>query len=286
MNVQGSLGKYAKYNTTEGFVEELQKHFKITNICDNESLMKCFEKTITINDQDVDMSRITKASHLGQEEWETNIVGLQFANGVTGLIAYNPKCKSDPNDNRINGSDCFALVYDTSGFSDPNEMNKDVNQFGEVNAIANNDCVLEIGKTCYATQPFFPTPITKAECEANKDEWGIKECYYDNDYWAGLVKRCGHVDKLPSMADLAEIANVAFETDVVGENTYETGFELKSTTIAKLGFTSNWRSYIYIWAGKETDKAHVYTRYLMSNGSQTNNYIQRSNDGIFGLCKK
>ena len=29
MNVQGSLGKYAKYNTTEGFVEELQKHFKI-----------------------------------------------------------------------------------------------------------------------------------------------------------------------------------------------------------------------------------------------------------------
>ncbi len=286
MNVQGVLGRYGKYTTTEGFVKELQKHFKITKVCDNNSLMQCFENTIVINDKDVDMSNITKASHFGQEDWKTNIVGLQFANGVTGLIAYNPECKSDPNDNRINGSDCFALVFDTSGFSDPNEMNKDVNQLGEVNSIANNDCAIQIGKTCYATQPFFPTPITKAECEANKGNWGIQECYYDNDYWAGAVKRCGHVDKLPSMADLAEIANVAFETDVFGENTYKTGFELKNSTIAKLGFTSNWRPYIYIWAGKETDKAHAHTRILMVNGSDWNDYVQRGNDGIFALCKK
>ena len=32
MNVQGTLGKYGKYNDTEGFVEELQKHFKIPDL--------------------------------------------------------------------------------------------------------------------------------------------------------------------------------------------------------------------------------------------------------------
>ena len=286
MNVQGTLGKYGKYTTTEGFVEELQKHFKITKVCDNNSLMQCFEKIIVINDEDVDMSNVTKASHFGQEDWETNIIGLQFANGVTGLIAYNPDCKSNPNDNRVNGSDCFALVFDTSGFSDPNEMNKDVNQLGEVNAIGNNDCVLEIGKTCYVTQPFFASPITKAECEANKRARGIQECYYDNDYWAGAVKRCGHVDKLPSMADLAEIANVVFKTNVFGETTYKTGFELNDKTLLKLGFTSNSGRDIYIWAGKETDKAHAHTRILMVNGSDWNNYVQRGNGGIYGLCKK
>ena len=286
MNVQGRLGKYGKYNTTEDFVEEVQKHFKTSKVCDNSSLMQCFEKTIIINDKKVDMSRITKASHFGQEEWKTNIVGVQFANGVTGLIAYNPECKSNPHDNNINGQDCFALVYDTSGFSEPNEMNKDVNQFGEVNAIANNDCALVIGKTCYATQPFFPIAITKAECEANKDKWGIKECHYDNDFWAGLVKRCGHVDKVPSMMDLAEIANVILETDTIGEKTDKTGFNLKRSNVTNLGFTLNASSYLYLWSNIETDKAATHIRQIMLNGTAWNNYILRSNDGIYGICKK
>ncbi len=205
MNVQGQLGKYGKYNDTEGFVEELQKHYKITKVCDKDHTMQCFEKTTTVNDKEVDMSAIVDASGFGQDDWGTNVMGIQFANGVTGLIAYNPKCTADPYDNKITGSDCFALVYDTSGFSDPNEMGKDFNQFGSVKRIGPADCIAEVGGVCVTTQAFTPTSITKAECEALKGELGISECQYDDDYWAGAVKQCGGVSKLPNETQLAAI---------------------------------------------------------------------------------
>ena len=213
MNIQGQLGKYGKYNDTEGFVEELQKHFKITNVCDNNSLMQCFEKTITMNDKEIDLSSIKTANDFGQSEWGTNIMGIQFANGVTGLIAYNPKCKSDPHDNRISGGDCYALVYDTSGFSDPNEIGKDARKNGNVLKLGNDGCAAEIGGICFGSA-FYPTPISKAECEANKDALGIAVCPVDNDYWAGAVKQCGGVDKMLTDVDLYTFANYVYNTEI------------------------------------------------------------------------
>ena len=210
MNVQGTLGKYGKYNTTEGFVEELQKHFKITNVCDKDHTMQCFEKTTTVNDKEVDMSAIVDASGFGQDDWGTNVMGIQFANGVTGLIAYNPKCTADPHNNQINGSDCFAMVYDTSGFSNPNEMGKDFNQLGSVLRIGPADCVVELDGVCFTTQAFSPTPINKAECEAIKDSLGIVGCHYDNDYWAGAVKQCGGIANMPTAEHIAAMRRDIF----------------------------------------------------------------------------
>ena len=218
MNVQGQLGKYGKYNTTEGFVEELQKHFKIANVCDRDHLMQCFEKTTTWGDKEADLSNIKESKDFvqlaeGEADWGTNVMGVQFANGVTGLIAYNPKCKSDPHDNRINGSNCYALLYDTSGFSNPNELGKDLRSTANVKNLAGGDCVVEIDGLCITKTAFIPTPVTQTECEANKDKWGVAGCTADIDYFAGAAKQCGGVSKMATEEDLVAIANYIYSTD-------------------------------------------------------------------------
>ena len=91
MNVQGTL---AGYTTTEAFVDELSKHIKITRICENDDITTCFADTVTwgTENEEVEMSDVKRASHFGQETWGTNTVGVQFANGVNAVIAYNPEC--------------------------------------------------------------------------------------------------------------------------------------------------------------------------------------------------
>ncbi len=239
MNVQGRLGRYGKYKDTEGFVAELQKHFKITKVCDKDHTMQCFEKTTTVNDKEVDMSAIVDATGFGQNDWGTNVMGIQFANGVTGLIAYNPKCTSDPHNNQINGSDCFALVYDTSGFSDPNEMGKDFNQFGSVKRIGPADCIAELNGVCFTTQAFVPTPVSKAECEANKEAWGLKTCPVDDDYLAGAAKTCGGVKNVATTNDVAAIFSDVTGTEIVGDEEREKGLYHDPEKLAFYGLTAN-----------------------------------------------
>ena len=58
--------------------------------------------------------------------------------------------------------------------------------------------------------PFKPTPLTKAECEAEKDRLGIKNCYTNSDYFAGAVKQCGGISGLPTRQDTANIAKLIY----------------------------------------------------------------------------
>ena len=274
MNVQGQLGKYGKYNTTEGFVEELQKHFKITHVCDKDHTMQCFEKTVTWGDKDADLSNIKESKDFvevaaGESDWGTNVMGVQFANGVTGLIAYNPKCTSDPHNNQVTGSDCYALLYDTSGFSDPNELGKDLRSTPNVKNLAGGGCAFEVGGTCYTTQPFTPTPITQTECLANKDKWGLADCPYDNDYFAGAVKQCGGLNKLPSPQQLAGITNYVFNTTTFGADTSDSG-TLDIDKVESLGFTLNSIKTVYILSNQideESSNNQVYYRVLFDTGT-------------------
>ena len=224
MNVQGKLGKYGKYNDTEGFVEELQKHFKITKVCDNNSLMQCFDKTITMNDEVIDLSSIKTAKDFGQDDWNTNVMGIQFANGVTGLIAYNPECKGDPHNNRITGGDCYALVYDTSGFSEPNEIGKDARMNANVLKLGGDVCAFEIGGTCYRP-PVTVSPHVWNACNndgtsvdsedlAFMQKYGMLYCmppvYGTDDYLAGAAKACGGKDKISSVDINREMALLVY----------------------------------------------------------------------------
>ena len=298
MNVQGQLGKYGKYNTTEGFVEELQKHFKIANVCDRDHLMQCFEKTTTWGDKEADLSNIKESKDFvqlaeGEEDWGTNVMGVQFANGVTGLIAYNPKCKSDPHDNRINGSNCYALLYDTSGFSEPNELGKDLRSTANVKNLAGGDCVVEIDGLCITKTAFIPTPLSKAECEAEKGNLGIDACLVDNDYFAGAAKQCGGVNKIINKNDSIKIAEYLFNIKINNDDDLDSLFngkqpyELDATKTSAFGFTGEpqyfvWLSDNYNGIEGKHDVAIYYSDMLEIDVS----YSGDISPNWYGICKK
>ena len=89
MNTQETL---AGYSSTEAFVNELSKHLKITKTCDNKNLTACFDDKVMWGEDEVDISELSTSADMGKKDWKTNIVGFQMANGVTGLVAYNPSC--------------------------------------------------------------------------------------------------------------------------------------------------------------------------------------------------
>ena len=214
MNTQQSL---SNLGTTERFVNELQKHMKITKVCNNEELTLCFPDEINGSTSVIDVAdpttyennsstptqtkTIKTAKELGQKDWNTNTMGVQFANGVSAILAYNPKCSANPFDvnavtvsgdkeNITFGTDCVAMLYDTSSNAQPNELHKDI-RTSSMATVGDGDCFFKIGDACITGKPSVPSPITKAECEELKDDLGIQCCVLDDDYWAGAVKACG-----------------------------------------------------------------------------------------------
>ena len=278
MNTQQSL---AGYTTTEDFVAELSKHFKILKTCDNTKLTDCFSDTVywgggTATPEEVDMSVVKTSKNFGQNDWGTNIVGVQFANGTNALIAYNPithsddstvkVCKQDPYSNQITGSDCLAILYDTSGYKSPNTSGKDLRANEHVKSLGSG-CAFKIGETCYTTTPFIPTPHEWKACDkdgatTNEDDlafmqkYGIKYCLNSLngklDYWAGAVAACGGVDKMPTMQQVADIATFIYGMPVSTKNQTECPSLADCRDDAKaaaLGF--DFTSYDHVLSGQE-----------------------------------
>ncbi len=245
MNVQGTL---AGYTTTEAFVDELSKHIKITKICKNDDITSCFEDKVywgsgDAEPEEVDMTTIKEAKHFGQDEWETETIGVQFANGTNAVIAYNPECKQDPYSNQVTGTSCLAILYDTSAYKNPNTGGKDlrginIKKLGRV-------CAVEVDGICFSTAVQINEPMTTAECLELKDDLGIDLgsptgcCYYygsgccddSNFYWGTAAKVCGGVDHLPSEQQLRALSKYMYNSD---------DFILFSSSVfADMGITSD-----------------------------------------------
>ena len=277
MNTQQTL---AGYRNTADFVSELSKHFKITRVCKNDDLLTCFEDKVMwgagdADPEEVDMAEIKTASNFGQEDWDTEIIGVQFANGTTGLVAYNPDCKQNPYSNQITGTSCLALLYDTDGFKTPNTSGKDLRGIN-VNSLGGEKCAFELGGTCFGA-PFTPTPITKAECEQLKGDLGITNCPFDSDYWAGAVKACGGTSKMPTLTHLADIANYVYNTSGIGAKEVVPNLTLDYDKVSELGFTVTGSSFS-VWSGEEYSSNYAYLRNFTSTITNWNiNYHINSN---------
>ncbi len=260
MNTQQTL---AGYKNTEDFVNELSKHFKITKICKNDALTDCFEDKVYwgTENEEIEISNIKNASKFGQKDWNTETIGLQFANGTTGIVAYNPDCRQDPYSNQITGTSCLALLYDTSGLKNPNTQNKDLRSIN-VASLGNSSCAFELDDVCF-TAPFKPDAMSLADCEAQKGDLGIKECYYDGDYWAGAVKACGGVDKMPTMAQVAKIADYVYNTSGIGAKENVSNLTLDYDKVTELGFSATQGSAFYVWSGEEYSKTYAYRRHFI-----------------------
>ena len=269
MNVQGTL---AGYTTTEAFVDELSKHIKITRICDNDDITTCFADTVTWGDEEVDMSKIKKAKNFGQNDWDTNTVAVQFANGVNGVIAYNPDCRQNQFSNDVItvgetgiSTDCLAILYDVDGFKNPNTQQKDLRGLN-VASLGGSNCAIELSDgTCF-TAPFIPTPLTLAECEAQKGELGISECYYDGDYWAGAVKACHDMgSSLPSQEQLDQLARDLYPgTTISTSNGVSSNGQRDNDLAVSMGFISSPGSTFWLWSIEEYSKDLAYDRYFYS----------------------
>ena len=279
MNTQQVL---AGYKSTADFVNALGKYFKINKVCPNNDLMSCFEDKVIWGDEEVDMTKIKNASNFGQDDWDTETIGVQFANGTTGLIAYNPDCKEQPFSNQFTGTSCLAILYDTTGFKTPNTQQKDLRGINIISLDGSN-CAFEINGTCF-TAPFKPEPITRAECDQLKGDLGIKECRYGDDYWAGAVKACGGVSKMPTLAQIADIANYVYNTSGIGAKTDKSGLTLDYDKVAELGFTASSGSSFYVWSGEESSGLSAYTRGFGPTSTGWRYYHDREGSNQQAIC--
>ena len=273
MNVQGTL---AGYTTTEAFVDELSKHIKITRICENDDITTCFSDTVTWGDEEVDMSKVKKAKNFGQNDWDTNTVAVQFANGVNGVIAYNPDCRQNQFSNDVitvgeNGisTDCLAILYDVDGFKNPNTADKDINSLN-VDKLANLlKCSIELSDgTCF-TAPFKPTALTHAECIERQSELGITDCRDgDDDYWGGAVKTCHDMgSSLPSQEQLDQLARDLYPGTTIYTD-YTTSYGDRANDLAvSMGFISSPGNTFWLWSSEEYSKSNAYYRGFLSTGT-------------------
>ena len=267
MNVQGTL---AGYTTTEAFVDELSKHIKITRICENDDITTCFADKVTwgTENEEVEMADVKRASHFGQDSWGTNTVGVQFANGINGVIAYNPECRQDPYSNQITGTSCLAILYDVDGFKNPNTQNKDLRSIN-VSSLGGSSCSFEVGGICFGTL-FQPTALTAADCNANKEKYGIQNCMTgDNDYWGGAMKACAEQGKrMPTDAELTTLANDLYG-ETIGGGDAETVYATMNTDKASsygipLYDFGGGVSGFGLWSGQETDARYAHGRDFIS----------------------
>lgn len=291
MNTQASL---AGYPTTTDFVNELSKHMKINKICKNDEITSCFTDKVWWGKEgqgieEVEMSEIKNAKNFGQDDWGTETVGVQFANGTNAVIAYNPECKQDPYSNQITGSDCLAILYDTTGFKAPNTVLKDLRNNANVKSLGGVEggfCVAD-GTICF-TAPFHPEPLSKSECEEVKYEFDIMYCRPFDDYMLGAIKKCGGPAKMPTPGDLSALVDAIYDIEqeeVVGSYTMTiTRYILNSDKALSFGLDPNGFS---IWAKNagynETANAFHFNKERNSRPNHTD-ISRRDSADVLGIC--
>ena len=283
------------YPDTMAFVQEMKKHMSIAKVCDNSHLSECWGTTEVDVGKDkpweISKTKTAKTLKIGEPDNWADTVGIVTADGTPMILSYDKECNFDPNNkglqyNQSSGKSnslvCLSGVFDWNGGAKPNKLGDDVITLGMASGLGNN-CAFEVNGTCY-TAPFTPTPMTKAECEAAVAEGklGIKGCNYEQDYWAGAVKQCGGVSKLPTMAQLAELASqmyVGNPTIGAKQDKDNIQFDSNSSTAKALELTPSF----WVWSGGETYSTTAYGRNFGTTYSGWYNY-NRGNSPIQAVC--
>ena len=273
--------KLAGYSNTMDFVNELKKYIKITRVCDNSNITKCFDKEVIWNEgeEPIDMSTIKNAASLGQEDWDTDTVAVQFANGVNAIIAYNPNTTQEPFNNQFSAtSNSMAILYDVSGNKNPNTNGKDIAGINVSELAGTTGCLLPEDELGFCiSQILAPgtgySPMTYAECEAQKGDLGISACNYDSDYWAGAVRACGGTNNMPSQDQLTQLANYIYNTDSVSSGGLTNRLTMDTEKASQFLSASPRANSFSVWVGQE------YSRYNTDGRSFTSfstNWLRNS----------
>ena len=110
-------------------------------------------------------------------------------------------------------------------------------------------------------------PMSQAECEAKREELGIKYCPYNNDHLAGAIEACGGVENMPTMKDLLVLAKSLYKDIYIESNGTSMYGERDDAKMNALGIWFN-DSHIYYWSNEEAkDGVGGYVRMFASAGS-------------------
>ena len=272
------------YGDTMAFVQEMSKHMKLAKICDNNHISDCWPVAeVNLKDKgktwDIAKTKDAKTLKINKEirdNW-ADTVGIVTADGTAMILSYDKTCDFDVDKSGLvfnkdsamsNSMGCLSGVFDWNGGKNPNKLGEDILTIGKASGLG-TDCAFELGGKCF-TAPITPTPMTKAECEAKKDKLGIKKCGYDQDYWAGAVKQCGGVSKMPTQADLTELAKVLYNTSSINSSGRTYNLTLDTSKASSLGFSSS--SNIYVWSGEESNILTAYSRRFNSSYTLWDSY--------------
>ena len=230
MNVAGLIQAYP---TTGEFVEELSKHYKVLTVCDKDHLTNCWPyRTINLpdatgasgtgasNQKTVDVTTLTngtKLSALALGTANTETVGIVTGDGTPMIMVFSPECQI-PEDtahqqwSKQNGkpetnatTNCISAIFDINGPAGPNRLGYDVRTLNSL----------------FGFRRYAATAITKDEClQEKKKGYGITACNYEEDYWAGAMKKCHDIGMhLPSSQTLANIAGAVYGRTDIGPKT-------------------------------------------------------------------
>ena len=264
------------YADTMEFVAEMNKHMKIAKICDNEHLSACWPtKEVMLNDEgkmwEIAKTKNAKTLKIPDAVLNnyTNTVGVVTGDGTAMILSYDKTCDFNPevtgyaySGGLSNSASCLAGVFDWNGGKNPNKLGKDVITLGVASGLG-NECAFELNGKCF-TAPFIPTPLTRAQCEELKGELGIKGCNYEQDYWAGAVKQCGGVSKMPTQSDLTELAKVLYNTSRINSSGTTSGLTLDTSKASSMGFSG---TSFYVWSGEESSSSNAYIRTFYSSNT-------------------
>ena len=325
MNTEGLIHEYP---TTMDFVKELSGHYKILSMCDSSHLTNCWPyRYINLPDgtgtssagassgKTVDVTTLTngnKISALALGTASTSTVGIVSGDGTPMIMVFSPNCQI-PDDtahqqwSKVNGkpetnstTNCISLIFDINGAAGPNKLGWDVRTLNSV----------------FGYRKYAATAISKADCQKEISKgYGITGCYYDNDYWAGAMKKCHDIGMhLPSSQTLANIANAVYGRTDIGVRTSIMRDDYSSSTYTSTGNcedyyrangsyrltegnvictgngaipipTSSAISSLtgYFWAAEEVSSTVAYRRSVNTDGSSWARY-GRYNDYYVPLC--
>lgn len=211
---------------------------------------------------------------MGQKSWDTEALGVQFADGVTAVMAYNDKtCKQDPYSNEITGTGCVSMIYDTSGYSSPNTTGKDVRGLNSVV----NSCVFKSNSICYGTV-FKPEIISTAECVKYYNQGIGAYCrstaiVQREHSWPTAYMTCANQGlRLPTEAELFQLGKYIYNANVRPHQTTDLTFDKDRAGL--LGF-KNPNILIY------DDGTNYYGNYAVYFGE---NMIKQNAPGSYYSC--
>ena len=239
MEKMKALGKLNEnYDSTESFVNELQKHLKVAKICNSSNIADCWptQKVTAGDGKEYEVSKFKTGKNIGLVSSTTNNVGVVLADGGAFILNYNPSAKpldiGDPvvafkKSLPIGGGKSKLMAYSTSvtagidfvmdvnGTKGPNRENignkwGDIRSFKAANFSGCPGFMLEgVGCVVDLSSSYSPVQVNEYEyaCACFADmPCNCPEPPKVNNYYLGAIQACTDYDM--HLANSSEIGSI------------------------------------------------------------------------------